>query len=167
MDEWLPSADELLDIATREYGWDHGVFGLQHPALLGAALYLGSGRARTADDIATQTLDKLITPINRVEAMRLVAKCRIALGKPEEAVALLAQAIIESKEAGYVLLEVLVARDRLALLRSLHGKDGVGARVKDVEAALAMLKQAAEQMHSGAEAVLGEGVVEQGFRRLP
>ena len=160
LDEWLPSADELLDIATREYGWDHGVFGLQHPALLGAALYLGSGRARTADDIATQTLDKLITPINRVEAMRLVAKCRIALGKPEEAVALLAQAIIESKEAGYVLLEVLVARDRLALLRSLHGKEGVGARVKDVEAALAMLKQAAEQMHSGAEAVLGEAAVE-------
>ena len=59
-----------------------------------------------------------------------------------------------------MLLEVLVARDRLALLRSLHGKEGVGARVKDVEAALAMLKQAAEQMHSGAEAVLGEAAVE-------
>ena len=158
LNEWLPSADELLDIAQREYGWDHGVFGLQHPALLGAALYLGSGRARTADDIATQTLDKhLVTPINRVEAMRLVAKCRIALGKPEEAAALLAQAIVESKEAGYLLLEVLVARDRLALLRSLLNKEGVGSRVKDVEAALVMLKQAAVQMHSGADAIFGEG----------
>ena len=148
LNEWLPSADELLSIAAREYGWDHGVFGLQHPALLGAALYLGSGRARTANDIATQTLDKhLITPINRVEAMRLVARCRIALGKPEEAVALLAQAIVESQEAGYVLLEVLVARDRLALLRSLLGKEDVGSRVKDVEAALAMLKQAAAAIH--------------------
>ena len=159
LNEWLPSADELLDIAKREYGWDQGVIGLQHPALLGAALYLGSGRARTADDIASQTLDKyLITPINRVEAMRLVAKCRVALGKPEEAAELLARAIEESQEAGYVLLEVLVARDRLALLRSLLGKEGVG--VKDVGAAQAMLRQAALQMHSGAQAILGEGAVE-------
>ena len=89
--------------------------------------------------------------------MRLVAKCRIALGKPEEAAALLAQAIVESKEAGYLLLEVLVARDRLALLRSLLNKEGVGSRVKDVEAALVMLKQAAVQMHSGADAIFGEG----------
>jgi hypothetical protein len=158
LNEWLPSADELLDIAKREYGWDQGIIGLQHPALLGAALYLGSGRARTADDIASQTLDKhLITPINRVEAMRLVAKCRIALGKPEEAAELLARAIAESKEAGYVLLEVLVARDRLALLRSLLGKEGVG--VKDVGAAQALLRQAALQMHSGAGALLGEDAV--------
>ena len=161
LNEWLPSADELLDIAKREYGWDHGVIGLQHPALLGAALYLGSGRARTADDIASQTLDKyLITPINRVEAMRLVAKCRVALGKPEEAAELLARAFVESQEAGYVLLEVLVARDRLALLRSLLGKEGVG--VKEVGAAQAMLRQAALQMHSGAQAILGEGAVETG-----
>ena len=158
LNEWLPSADELLDIAKREYGWDQGIIGLQHPALLGAALYLGSGRARTADDIASQTLDKhLITPINRVEAMRLVAKCRIALGKPEEAAELLARAIAESKEAGYVLLEVLVARDRLALLRSLLGKEGVG--VKDVGVAQALLRQAALQMHSGAGALLGEDAV--------
>ena len=89
--------------------------------------------------------------------MRLVAKCRIALGKPEEAAELLARAIAESKEAGYVLLEVLVARDRLALLRSLLGKEGVG--VKDVGAAQALLRQAALQMHSGAGALLGEDAV--------
>ena len=122
---------------------------------------VGGQLHRTADDIASQTLDKyLITPINRVEAMRLVAKCRVALGKPEEAAELLARAFVESQEAGYVLLEVLVARDRLALLRSLLGKEGVG--VKDVGAAQAMLRQAALQMYSGAQAILGEGAVETG-----
>jgi hypothetical protein len=146
VDEFLPSEEQLLGIARSEMGWDVAPYGLQHPSLIGAALYLGSGRARTADSLVSEVVKLLVVPLNRLEGMRLLARCRYALGKVEEAVSVLEEALKESKEAGMPLVEALCARDCLRLLRVAK----MGSSVEQ-ERMIAALKEAAERMVSKEE----------------
>ena len=119
---WLPSAEELIWIATHEFVHQRQICGTAHPTLSCATLYadrLGEWDVATA--IAEGVL--AISPADeggldtqsfmRIEAWRLLARCRAQGGLPRAAFEALQHAVNESKAMHYVWMEACSRRDQL------------------------------------------------------
>ena len=160
LDSLLPTVEELLRITSTEVGWDVRVVGLQHPALLGAALYLRRGRVDDATRLTAEVIEHhLHTPFNRIEALRLLARCHTAAaagGGGGDARALAAEAltraIAEASSVGYRLLVALATRD---LLRH-HAACGNVAAAGAAREALRVHAQAMVASPAELSALLGE-----------
>jgi len=113
--KWLPPSAALLAIAETETAWDVFMSGCQHPSLLCALLYARLGRWEVAAEIAEGLTQRLLQPLTRIEAWRLLARARAALTGAPDAHAALHSAIEEAKAAGYLWLELLATRELCAL----------------------------------------------------
>ena len=156
LDAWMPAPDALLHAAKHEVGWDVMLLGVQHPAVLGAALCERAGRWEAAAALARGSLEVLHQALARIEAGRVLARAHAAVGDRAAAVAALDDATAEAAAAKYVLLETLVARDRLRLLL-----DGGAALKRERDAARDVLREAAGRMAATDDElreVLGEDV---------
>lgn len=156
LDAWMPPPDALLHAAKHEVGWDVMLLGVQHPAVLGAALCERAGRWEAAAALARGSLEVLHQALARIEAGRVLARAHAAVGDRAAAVAALDDATAEAAAAKYVLLETLVARDRLRLLL-----DGGAALKRERDAARDVLREAAGRMAATDDElreVLGEDV---------
>ena len=156
LDAWMPPHDALLHAAKHEVGWDVMLLGVQHPAVLGAALCERAGRWEAAAALARGSLEVLHQALARIEAGRVLARAHAAVGDRAAAVAALDDATAEAAAAKYVLLETLVARDRLRLLL-----DGGAALKRERDAARDVLREAAGRMAATDDElreVLGEDV---------
>ena len=121
---WLPRPDELIYIAEHESLHAHAhISGAAHPAILCATLY--ATRLEAWDD-AEATVQGVLAiaplgdgkgfgmqPLVRIEAWRLLARCRGACGKAREACEALEQAASESRAVGYIWMEAESLRDML------------------------------------------------------
>ena len=136
LDAWMPPPDALLHAAKHEVGWDVMLLGVQHPAVLGAALCERAGRWEAAAALARGSLEVLHQALARIEAGRVLARAHAAVGDRAAAVAALDDATAEAAAAKYVLLETLVARDRLRLLL-----DGGAALKRERDAARDVLRR--------------------------
>ena len=127
---WLPPASELLHNARREWHFYALMKGAAHPALLCAALY---GRRLGAWDVASEIAEGFLAiddsaddsgrmePLARIEAWRLLARCRHeARGDAAAACEGLAAGRGEAAAVGYIFMEQLVQGE----LRELRGRDG-------------------------------------------
>ena len=63
--------------------WDVFMTGAQHPSLLGAALYAQRGECAVAAELAEALLTRLVQPLTRIEAWRLLARCVKAIMERE------------------------------------------------------------------------------------
>ena len=125
LDALLPTVEELLRITSTEVGWDVTVVGLQHPALIGAALHLRRGHVDDATRLTADVIEHhLRTPFNRIEALRLLARCHTAAAAAggegdarvrhrASAAEALTRATAEASAVGYRLLVALATRDLL------------------------------------------------------
>ena len=109
--EWLPSPAALLSIAETEKAWDALMCGGEHPALLCALLYARLAQWEVAAEIAEGLTQRLLQPLIRIEAWRLLARARASLTGSSDAHAPLLCAIAEASSAGYVWLELLATRE--------------------------------------------------------
>ena len=113
--KWLPPSAALLAIAETETAWDVFMSGCQHPALLCALLYARLARWEVSAEIAEALTQRLLQPLTRIEAWRLLARARTALMGAPDAHAALHSAIEEAKAAGYLWLDLLATRELCAL----------------------------------------------------
>ena len=132
---WLPRVDDLICIAEREF---HSCFiqsGATHPALLCATLYathLGAWNDAEAVVKGVLAIPPLgdgkgfgMQPLVRIEAWRLLARCRGACGDTAGAWEALEHAASESRAVGYVWMEAASLRD---MLEFVEGNAEVSSR---------------------------------------
>ena len=120
---WLPRPDELIYIAEREFLFCAFTSGAAHPALLCATVY--ATRLGAWDDAEAIVNGVLVIPplgdgkgfgmqpLVRIEAWRLLARCRGARGEAAGACEALEQAASESRAASYVWMEAASLKDML------------------------------------------------------
>jgi len=90
-------------------------------------------RARTHTHTHTHTQACRMDPLARIEAYRLLARCRGAQDDATGACEALESAVNESKAVGYVWMEMVSLRDMLQWCRD--GEEAVRARIDAVTAA--------------------------------
>ena len=142
---WLPRPDELIYIAAHEGVHSHAhISGAAHPAILCATLY--ATRLGAWDD-AEAIVDGVLAipplgdgkchpfgmqPLVRIEAWRLLARCRGACGKVDGACEALEQAAKESRAVGYVWMEAESLRDMLQWVSGNAEEGTVQMRISEV-----------------------------------
>ena len=138
---WLPRPDALIHIAQHERMWSFYVSGSAHPAMLGATLY--ATRLGSWDDAET-TVNGILSipqmcmnPLTRIEALRLLARCRGTRDDAAGACEALESAVKESQTCGYVWMEMMSLRDMLGWVGDGE-KASVRARIDAVTAAFAV-----------------------------
>jgi hypothetical protein len=140
--EWLPRPEQLLDIARHEY-FCFFMHGAVHPAMLCASLYTRLG----AWDEAAAVCNGLLgiphysegegfgtSALLRIEAWRLLARCRGAHGDATGACEALEQAASESQAVGYFFLQVESLREMLAWVEGDSLLPGVPSASSDIQA---------------------------------
>ena len=120
---WLPRPDELIFIAEHEFRFAGIMSGAAHPALACATLYatrLGAWDDAEAIANGLISIPPLgdgkcfgIDPLARIEAYRLLARCKGTKGNAAGARELLESAVSESQAVGYVWMEAKSLRDML------------------------------------------------------
>ena len=120
---WLPRPDELIYIAEHEWIFNGWLCGAAHPTVLCASLYATCLNAwDDAEVIVTGVLAIApqgdgkgfgTQPLVRIEAWRLLARCRIEYGNGAGACEALESAVRESQAAGFVWMEVVALQDML------------------------------------------------------
>jgi hypothetical protein len=129
---WLPRPDDLVYIAQRERWWAAGMVGATHPSLLCARLYadrLGDwddARAVVDGFLAIPKIE--MNPLARIEAWRLLARCRGAKGDSTGACEALELAVEESKEVGFIWMERKALEDMLTWVGGGDAAAGVRKR---------------------------------------
>ena len=108
VDEWLPSAGELVNIAKTERAWDVFLSGAHHPTLAGALVLARLGRWDDARLICDRLLELLVQPLTRIEALHARARCAAAEGDVATEDRCLQQAASEAAAAGYLELRKLL-----------------------------------------------------------
>ena len=142
---WLPRPDELIYIAEHEFNYCAYLCGAAHPAILCATLYatrLGAWDDAEAVVNGVLAIPPLgdgkgfgMQPLVRIEAWRLLARCRGVCGKGREACKALEQAASESRAADYVWMEAAALRDMLQWVEGEAEKECVQTRVAAVTSA--------------------------------
>ena len=120
---WLPRPDALVHIAEHEFLFVDHWNGAAHPAMLCATLY---ARQLGAWDDAEAIVNGILAiapmgdgkglgmqPLVRIEAWRLLARCRGARGDAAGACEALESAESESEAVGYVWMQAAALRDML------------------------------------------------------
>ena len=138
---WLPRPEELLYRGEHELLFFCNLSGASHPALLCATLY---GTRLNAWDDAEAIVNGVLAiaplgdgkgfgmqPLVRIEAWRLLARCRGAGGKAAEACEALEKAASESRAVGYVWMEAASLRDMLQWVEE-DAEVNVRDRIADV-----------------------------------
>ncbi len=92
---WLPRPDELIYIAEHEYLFLSHMSGAAHPAILCARLY--ATRLEAAIPPLGDGKGFGMQPLVRIEALRLLARCRGACGHASGACKALEQAASEAR----------------------------------------------------------------------
>ena len=123
MRAWLPRPDALIHIAEHERLFITHMSGAAHPAMLCARLY---ARRLGAWDDAEAIVNGILAiaplgdgkglgmqPLVRIEAWRLLARCRGARGDAAGACEALESAASESEAVGYVWMQAAALRDML------------------------------------------------------
>ena len=120
---WLPRPDELIYIAEHEFLLCAFTSGASHPALLCATVYatrLGAWNDAEAIINGVLAIPPMgdgkgfgVQPLVRIEAWRLLARCRGACGYAAGACEALENAASESRAVGYVWMEAASLRDML------------------------------------------------------
>ena len=140
--EWLPRPDELIYIAEHEWVTCGILTGAAHPAILCATLY--GTRLDAWDDVEAIVNGVLaipslgdgkgfgMQPLVRIEAWRLLARCRGACGKAAEACEALERAVGESRAAGYVWMESVSLGDMVEWVEGDVEKASVEMRLNEV-----------------------------------
>jgi len=113
---WLPGKDELLHLVEHAR-WYASTSGAAHPSLLCARLHatkLGAwGEAAAVASGLLALHPQEVEPLARIEAWRLLARCRGEMGDPEGARDALENAARESRTVGYAYTEQK-AREEMA-----------------------------------------------------
>lgn len=109
--DWLPPLPVLIQIAETEKAWDVLLTGAQHPTMLAALLHARLQQWAAAAELAEAVLAILVQPLTRIEAWRLLARCRAAMTSSADAHEPLQHAAEEAEGAGYLWLQLLVRRD--------------------------------------------------------
>lgn len=139
---WLPAPDALIYIAEHEWLFVALPFGATHPTLLCALLHTRLGAWADAAQVANGLLatrarfptaidtELCLCPLNRIEAWRLLARCR-AEGEGDRSAALeaLEHAVSESQAVGYRWTEVEALRDMMQWLDGEEARAAVRARL--------------------------------------
>ena len=157
MRAWLPRPDKLLVIAEHEAIWQ--INSPLHPALLCATLYTRLGDWEDAKTVADGILAMAplgsgvnfgMPVIHRVEAWRLLARCRGAFGDAAGACEALERAVSEAQAVGYVFLQVASLRDMLPWTEatSLPGSVG-GWEIQERIAAIVNHLECGEALKAG------------------
>ena len=123
MRAWLPRPDALIHIVEHERLFITHMSGAAHPAMLCARLY---ARRLGAWDDAEAIVNGILAiaplgdgkgfgmpPLVRIEAWRLLARCRGARGDAAGACEALESAASESEAVGYVWMQAAALRDML------------------------------------------------------
>ena len=142
---WLPRPDKLIYIAEHEFHFCGHMSGAAHPAILCATLY---GTRLNAWDDAEAIVNGVLAiaplgdgkgfgmqPPVRIEALRVLARCRGACGKAAEACEALEQAASESRAVGYVWMEAASLRDMLQWVEGDQEEASVQIRIAAVTSA--------------------------------
>ena len=92
--------------------WDVYTTGGTHPALVCAAVYAERDEWAAAARVAAGILEHVYQPLTRIEALRLLGRCEAQAADNVTAVlGSLERAAAEARRAGYLWLELMVARD--------------------------------------------------------
>jgi len=142
---WLPRPDKLIYIAEHEWNFCAMMSGAAHPTILCATLY---GTRLNAWDDAEAIVNGVLAiaplgdgkgfgmqPLVRIEALRVLARCRGACGKAAEACEALEQAASESRAVGYVWMEAASLRDMLQWVEGDKEEASVQIRIAAVTSA--------------------------------
>ena len=140
---WLPRPDELIYITEHECQFCSTLSGASHPAILCATLY---GTRLNAWDDAEAIVNGVLAipplgdgkgfgmqPLVRIEAWRLLARCRGECGKAAGACEALEHAASESRGVGYVWMEAESLRDMLPWVEGTAEEASARMRIAAVE----------------------------------
>ena len=124
--EWLPSSEHLTHLVKHVRYFDGQM--AAHPSLLCAALH-GSvlGDWAPAAKVAEEMLAFSTNPLNRLGALRLLARCHREVGQSMEMCETLERATSEANATGFVLFELVVLRD---LHEELEERERADVRVR-------------------------------------
>ena len=167
--EWLPRPEQLLDIARHEYLFFF-MHAPVHPAMLCASLYTRLG----AWDEAAAVCNGLLgiphysegegfgtSALLRIEAWRLLARCRGAYGDATGACEALEQAASESQAVGYIFLQVESLREMVAWVEGDSPLPGVPSASSDIQARIDELRGRSKTKYDPSNIFCA---VESGFR---
>ena len=139
---WLPRVDDLMYITEHEFHSCLWQSGATHPALLCATLYathLGAWDDAEAVVKGVLAIPPLgdgkgfgMQPLVRIEAWRLLGRCRGACGDTAGAWEALEHAASESRAVGYVWMEAASLRDMLEWVEGDAEKASVHMRIAAV-----------------------------------
>jgi hypothetical protein len=136
--DWLPRPAQLIDIARLHFKFisQHGAM---HPSLLCSTLYMRFGAWDDAEAVAQGLLD--IPPLgdgagfgmpamHRIEAQRLLARCRGARGDVVGACEVLELAITEAQKTGYVFYELNMLKEMEGMIKTRDSAAGLPGGVE-------------------------------------
>jgi hypothetical protein len=167
--EWLPRPEQLLDIARHEY-LCFFIHGSVHPAMLCASLYTRLGAWDEAAAVANGLLGIPhysegkgfgTSALLRIEAWRLLARCRGAYGDATGACEALEQAASESQAVGYIFLQVESLREMVAWVEGDSPLPGVPSASSDIQARIDELRGRSKTKYDPSNIFCA---VESGFR---
>ncbi len=135
---WLPSVEELLRITHTTQYCRCVMQGAAHPTLMCARLHgerLGAwADAVTVIEAVLDTPPLSLCPLAVIEAWRLLARCRRALGEDARAREALETAAATAKAVKYVYAEAVCLQDLLEWAEDEVARAAVQARIEAVTA---------------------------------